>query len=251
MAISLNSPKYADVNSLAYQMHKKQQDRKKRRASIPEAITRYFRRNLDTTDYARFAAPITLAGDFSGSIDFLTTNTGNVALFSGDTFSVSSVAMDVNSGNVRLFCYNSSGVQQGVVQFSGAYNDGVLHTATFSFTGTVASLSVDGGTPVTGTWSSYDTASIGNLYRRANNSSIFDGILANLKIWDNGTLITDCPIDEPSGATIIDHASGNNATIINGLDADRGPFKEEPALWKGQNLTVPPWDSVDQELLKA
>ena len=52
MSISLNSPKYADTKSLAYQMHKKQQDRKRRKNPFePQAEERFFRHNEGGTDY--------------------------------------------------------------------------------------------------------------------------------------------------------------------------------------------------------
>ena len=107
MAISLNSPKYADVNSLAYQMHKKQQDRKKRRASIPEAITRYFRRNLGTTDYYSHAA-----------------------------VTVDRIVMDVlpNAGN------GNTGLPTG----APAVTDNVLQTIDFVYSGTISELCKNG-----------------------------------------------------------------------------------------------------------
>lgn len=89
------------------------------------------------------------------------------------------------------------------------------------------------------------------LARVGNTGSNASGIISNIKIWDDGVLIHGYPINEPSGATIFDTVSNQDGTIINGTDDDRGLFTKQPTLWKGQDLTVPPWDSIDQELLRA
>ena len=61
---TLNSPKYADPKSLAFQMYKKQQDRKQRiNPYVPQLEQRYFRRNEGST-YSATIPDVTHAGDF-------------------------------------------------------------------------------------------------------------------------------------------------------------------------------------------
>jgi len=203
-------------------------------------ITRYFRRNEGTTDYATIPA-ITLSGDFSGSVDFSTTTTGSATILDGSALDNANILIDIlGTGSVRIQSRNSSGIQQGVISVAGSFNDGAIHTADFSLVGTTASLSIDGGTPVTTNWGSYDTANIANLYRRPNGSNIFPGIIANLRIIDAGTLVRSYPINEPSGTAIFDEVSGQDGTIVNGSDDDRGLFQEvsRGGDWLGQEL----WD---------
>lgn len=98
------------------------------------------------------------------------------------------------------------------------------------------------------------TFTIGMRHNGTNSSYGFHyaGVIGNVVIRSSlGAIVNNYPINEPSGPTAFDTAGGDNAAIVSGLDTDRGRFTEQPTLWKGENLTVPPWDSVDQELLKA
>ncbi|MCP4929997.1 MAG: hypothetical protein GY918_13155, partial [Gammaproteobacteria bacterium] len=202
----------------------------------PPIVSRYFAWN-ETTRYATIPE-VTLAGDFSGVVQFATTSASQSTVFSGVSSNESSVIVDVKPGEVRFFAYNSGGELVGVVVFSGSYNDGVLHNVAFSLSGANASLSVDGGEPVIAAWVGYDTASIGVLYQRADGTGSFKGIIANLRIWDNSTLIRDYPIDDDSN-TLVDHASGQDGSVINGIQADWGLFEEQSTgEWLGQELVV-------------
>ncbi|MEH6451270.1 MAG: hypothetical protein V7765_21595 [Oleispira sp.] len=76
------------------------------------------------------------------------------------------------------------------------------------------------------------------------------GVIADFKLSVDGALIRNYPIND-NGSTIRDLVSGQDGTVVNGNADDWGLFKENPTSWEGQNLNVPPWDSVDQELIKA
>lgn len=212
--------------------------------------SRYFRINEASNDYATIP-PVSLSGDFSGSVEFSTTTTTQSSMLSGSASGVSSVVLDITiSGSVRLFAFNSLGALQGIAIAVGVFNDGVVRIASFSLVGTTATISVDGGTPATVQWLTMDGLDIRHLYRTADGTRKFFGILANLKIYDNSALVRDYPIDDGL-SDLREKVSGQNGSVING-EADRwGLFRELPTLWKGQNLTVPPWVSTDQELLKA
>ena len=127
-------------------------------------------------------------------------------------------------------------------------NDGRFHSVIISVSSGVLSIVIDGAldsSKAIGAGSSV----LDSLYKNTFGNNL-SGILANLKIYDNGTLIRDYPLDDNSNI-LRDKANGQSGTVINGNASDWGLFKELPTLWKGQDLTVPPWDSVDQELPKA
>jgi hypothetical protein len=224
-------------------MYKKQQDRKQRiNPYVPQLEQRYFRRNEGSTDYATIPE-VTLAGDFSGSIEFSTVLASGIdTLISGPVKNNSSLVLDVGVSAVRLLAYNSTGQLLPIVEINGSFNDGAIHTANFSLSGSTASLSVDSGAPQTAGWSASDVLNISNLYRRQDGSNTLAGILANLKIYDNGTLIRDYPLNDNS-STIRDKANGQNGTIINGNADDWGLFdKQADGDWLGQELVAQPVD---------
>lgn len=216
-----------------------------------DKISRYFRRNEGTTDYISIPA-VTLAGDFEISGEFSTTDATKTSTFiGGATITVSEAIVDIlSNGTVRFVVYDSSGSFVGLVTSSTGFNDGLLHTFNARMVGTTAELLVDGVSVGTSNFSLYDGVSLSNLYRRSDDTNLLTGILANLKIYDNGTLTRDYPLNEPKGtSTIYDLAGGNNGTIINGDDEDNGLFTQQAnGDWKGSGLEVPPWDSVDQTL---
>ena len=216
--------------------------------SIPPAVTRYFRRNEGTTDYAQFAAPITLASDFDLEIDVLATRLEQTIL--GTSSATNERVHFHTTATGALSLYSNT---HGTVQVSSfTIPTDVITRVGFSRQGDILKLkNISSGQEDSFTGFSGDIMEFDYLYNYYVATNIWQGILANLKIWDNGTLIHDLPIDEPSDATIFDKVGSNNATVINGIDADRGKFTEQPTLWKGRDLTVPPWDSVDQELSKA
>ena len=203
---------------------------------------RYFRRNEGTTDYAQFAAPIVLVDDFKIHFQAMM-QVDATGIFLGSSVDNNDYFGYLTGGRLRLR-FDGNTLDTPAASFpanrlAGGVIERVLGVISISVGGSVVA-SVSNTAPF-----KFDT-----LYRNFDGNNL-SGILANLEAWDNGVLVTDCPIDESSGATIFDTVGGNNATIINGLDADRGKFIEQPTLWKGENLTAPPWDSVDQELLKS
>ena len=176
--------------------------------SIPWFVTRYLRRNEATTDYG-IIPTATLSGDFSGSIDFSSITATQSSIFTGSLTGVSSLVLDITVGGaLRFFAFNSSGALQGIATVSGAFNDGAIHTAYFSLVGTVASVSVDDGAASTAEWNSMGGVNIGNIYRTADGTRKFSGILANLKIYDAGVLVRDYPINDNSNIL------ANKATVL-------------------------------------
>jgi len=199
--------------------------------------TRYFRRNKGSTDYATIP-DVTLAGDFVIEGSFLTSNSGSAGTFvGGTTISTAEVLLDIlTDGKVRFVVYSSSGSFAGLIQSAVGFNDGRLHTFKATMNGKSAELFVDGVSVGTGNYSSYDFVNTSRLCVRSNNTNPFNGILANLKIYDNGTLVRDYPINDNSN-TIRDLANGQDGTIINGNADDWGLFdKQANGDWLGQEL---------------
>ena len=79
----------------------------------------------------------------------------------------------------------------------------------------------------------------------------YEGVMANVVIRNTSDQITNDYLIDDNSDTLVDRVSGQNGTVINGNADDWGLFREFPTLWRGENLSVPPWDSVNQELPKA
>ena len=251
MSISLNSPKYADVNSLSYQMHKKQQDRKKRKASL----LRYFRLNEGTTD--GYEAGVRLIPDPLTHFDVEIALLGAVDVggtFFAQNISSSNASKELhvaqNFGALNIICGGSQTFLASPISTAGVYrliNDGVNYTLLRN------GVIIDTVPAIIGTASEPTaTTTIANRHDNSLGSYAFsyEGVIANTVIRNpSGVITNNYPIDDNEG-TVTDIAGGQDASIINGSADDWGLFKEKSTSWEGQDLTAPPWDSIDQELLK-
>jgi len=213
MPVTLNSPKLADPKSLQFQMWKKQQDRKRRKNPfVPELFERCFRRNEGTTDYATIPE-VTLTGDFVIEFGFLTSSTKDLqTLFSHDSTN-NEIGCDIqSSGNIRVFNFNAAGSLQTIlISPDGGLNDGLFHSVIIELSGLTPSITIDGVKTIGADWVGYDGAKISSLLRRVLAASReFEGILANLKIWDNGTLIRHYKLNDNSDIL------ANSATVLGG-----------------------------------
>lgn len=254
MAISLNSPKYADVNSLAYQMHKKQQDRKKRNASL----LRYFRLSEGGTDYLNIPS-VSTPGDYMFTFKVSTSSTvadSVILALATNTFSERLWVALVSGSGGLVIKVSTSGFTPS--QGTKVINDGVIHDVRFIKQGNDFSVYVDGVLDYTVTHTdplelagSYSViACAGRFFTGGTVTNHLNAVLSDLTYTSAGVLERDYPIND-NGNTIRDLVSGQDGTVINPNAGDWGLFKEKPTLWEGQNLTAPPWDSVDQELIKA
>ena len=306
-------------------------------------VQREFRTNEGSTDYATIPT-VTLAGDFVIELDFLTSSSAGTQVIIGDdhnnTYYVSLISNSVNvwiAGQNLIFDYVSDP------------RNGVFHAMRISLLGTALSVDIDGVLLGAQSVTPYAGANNFRLYNSNSFNALFSGILANLKIYDNGTLIRDYPINdgknilanvstalggeldgltyalttaiggvasvvlsslsvigktylvEVSYSGVVGDASvriggfsgpsftgtgtiefvatatttvsdilgaltgvtsgsvtvsikeaEGYGTIVNGNDDDWGLFdKQANGDWKGNGLSVPPWDSVDQVLVTA
>lgn len=206
-------------------------------------VRRYFRRNEGTTDYASIPE-VVLSGDFVISFDVLPEDTSTFHQMLSGTGCTFNIRVDdylaLVVGNSDTVLYSSEAVVRN------AFNSIKLSREGSSYTFEVNGVAET----VTGDVSDFLITRI--MGRETYGSlSPLRGILANLKIWDGGPLIRDYPLDDNS-STLVDNASGQNGTIINGNNEDWGLFtKQANGDWKGNGLDVPPWDSVDQVLVKS
>lgn len=228
---TLNSPKYADPKSLAFQMYKIQQERKNRKKFVPQLEQRYFRRNEGTTDYATIPE-VTLAGDFViefdslGGIDTYGRLLGNAASFDNE--------VRLNNNNTSLNMKFSGGALR-TINFDTVIDRNEFNRFKISRVSNVVTLTIN---KVAQAETVNDSAAfvLDTIHR--SNTRYNTGILANLKIYDNGTLIRDYPINDNS-STIRDLANGQDGTIINGNAGDWGLFdKQANGDWLGQELVV-------------
>tara|TARA_R110000744_G_scaffold380326_3_gene500748 strand:+ start:15186 stop:15677 length:492 start_codon:yes stop_codon:yes gene_type:complete len=113
--------------------------------------------------------------------------------------------------------------------------------------GTLVTLNVN-GTTVTGTTEL--PLIFDQIYKYLTGSGFnFVGVISDIRVTDNGTLIRSYAMNDNSDV-IVDSVNGQNGVVTNGSADDWGVFADKSTLWKGQGLTVPPWVSIDQELLK-
>ena len=80
-------------------------------------------------------------------------------------------------------------------------------------------------------------------------ATVSEGIFANVEMNSGGLPFRNYPISSNSN-DIPDTVSGQDGAVINGGDGDWGLFKDQTTLWKGHNLSTPPWSSAGQELVK-
>ena len=208
--------------------------------SIPSEVTRYFRRNLGTIDYALFASDISLTTSFVVEFDLLISpaTPDESKIMDGGTGGGTD-RLDVNWQRVNqaidargYFDVFVNGVENGVVADNNTFNAISLVRAA----GNADQL----------------TKIISTLYARVGNTgSNASIIVANLKISSAGTPIHSLAIDDDS-STLVDSIGGNNATVINGLASDWVLFTEQDTGdWLGQELVVNGGFDTDSDWVKG
>jgi len=220
---TLNSPKYADPKSLAFQMHKIQQERKNRKKFVPQLEQRYFRRNEGTTDYATIPE-VTLTGDFVIELEALVGSEQPFRTFISSA--ARNIELRVDASGTKFEIVGSIGALY-FVNGAPIVSGSTLVPMNEFFKITISRSTAGASTSINSLWS-----------RGSDFANNLKGILANLKIWDNGTLIRDYPLNDNS-STIRDLANGQDGTIINGNADDWGLFdKQANGDWLGQELVV-------------
>jgi hypothetical protein len=219
-------------------------------------ILRYFRLNEGTTDYATIPSIAMSAGvviefdvnapaqDDNNTISFR--NLGSL-----NTFGLASGGDLL--GNTKLRAFSNALPIVSTATSMDVFDD-IFHKVRFEYTIATARFRVlvDGveGIPSTALGYDFTGTDVITLWRDVTTGDEMKGVIANLKIYDAGTLIRHWPIGSNLG-TEADEVSGSIMTFVNGTADQWGLFREDPTFWKGQNLDSPPWASTDQELAKV
>lgn len=219
------------------------------KAGLVQAISninsRYFRRNEGTTDYATIPE-VTLAGDFEIEFDLMIAAGNNSVIF-GNSLTANNFFVVFADGKVRIRDDAANTIDSAI----GAYTFGRFNNVRIVKSGADVSCLLDGAEVFTGTSSGQLIIDLLYKYFSGLNAQ---GILANLKIYDNGTLIRDYPLDDNSD-TLRDRANGQIGTVINGNASDWGLFQKQATReWLGQELatissTPPLGDDSDPEFI--
>ena len=213
------------------------------RSALSEAIhtalsSRYFRRNEGTTDYANIPAAVT-STNCSISFDIYTNRSSVFYVFGNSSGFTSRISISTNgSFNVRTSTNNMA--------FDAPANTipvNIWTNVRLELSSGVLEVFINSSS--IGSNSTGGVFKIGQLFRNSTSVS-GTGILANLKIWDNGTLIRDYPLDDNSD-DLRELVSGQNGTVINGNASDWGVFQQQvTGEWLGQELaTVTELTTVD------
>ena len=220
-------------------------------------VSRYFRLNVGDTDGYEMGARLIPAPCAHFDVEF--TLLGDVDVggtFFSQNISSSNASKELhvsqNFGAVNIICGGSQTFLTSPISTAGVYrliNDGVNYTLLRNgvIIDTVPANIGIASEPTA-------TTTIANRHDNGLGSYAFSytGVIANTVIRNSsGDVVNSYLINEASGSVITDTIGGQDGTVVGGADADRGLFNEQHTLWKGQGLTVPPWDSVSQELLKA
>lgn len=206
------------------------------------AIVRYFRLNKGGPDYISIPE-IIFTSDFKITISIERDTSKATASLGGNNST--RVYQQIDG---RLELANVS----GGVFFTGALSgiaDGELFTVTMERIGPSLTAEILGVT-YNGTTTNTDTFSFLRIGTSNNITNHTTGVIADVEFYDSGVKIRNYPIND-NDTTIRDLVSGQDGTVLNGNADDWGLFTDQYTLWKGQDLTVPPWVSVDQELIKA
>jgi hypothetical protein len=204
---------------------------------------RYFRRNVGTADYATIPN-ITMSGDFAIEFDINAPVQDNRKVISYrntsnlNEFNITSSLIG-NDGKLRV---SSTSIPLINTATSMDVFDNIFHKVRFEYSIATTSFRVlvDGveGIAPTTTSFNFNTSDLISLWRRVNDGGYLSGIIANLKIYDDGTLIRHWPI-KSNASTEDDLVSGSTMTIANGTADQWGLFKEQSSGgWLGQNTAV-------------
>lgn len=193
-------------------------------------VSRYFTEFSEVAQsYVSIGTGILLgANALSIDIDFATDSSRS--LVSGDS-GVDVIDININGGLVRAFA-RVGGVLQDVLVGTTNVIDSKLHRASITYDAGSVSLWVDGAIEATGNWALNGSQVISTIGFRPANNTYFLGIIANVKIIDNGITALSMPINRyytPQRNVVLDESgNGNNGTFVN-IAAGRSKYYQQRA----------------------
>jgi hypothetical protein len=225
------------------------------RSLLGEVVTRNYRKNEATSNYATLPN-FTTSGSIIVEFDvYGPAQADNNTMSFRDNATLNSLGFGTGLvGNTSKFRVSSNTVPLVNSLTTMDVFDNVFHKVKFKYFVETANfiVLVDGveGIPLTQLGYNFTETDVITLWRDATTGDNLQGIIANLKIYEDSVLVRDYPINDNSN-TLKELVSGQDGAIINGTANQWGLFREFPSFWKGIDLNVPPWDSKRQELLKG
>ena len=215
----------------------------------PDVIGRYFTTfDAVANSYIELNNVISLSGDFDISVSVATTNTSDENhIIDSTSDELLKVTTNPLTGTVKYLVGNGSNWRVNIDSITSV-TDGVLHVIRVTKVGDDYTLYIDGVQEAT------DNTSLGvtpsNIYigRRADGANYWDGVIADVLIEDNGTLVLDMPIDGVynNGDPVVNNADPmNNGTFFNVAPDDSEFFTFESGIgWLGEELfTQSVWEN--------
>jgi hypothetical protein len=216
-------------------------------------LSRYFRRNEGTTDYAT-TSDITMDADVVIEFDINAPpqDDNNAVSFRNvsalNTFGVASGRDLADNAKMRIF---SNAVPVVDTATSMDVFDNIFHKVRVEYTLATTSVRVliDGVEGIAPTTLGYDFSQtdILTVWRDVTTGDEMAGIIANVEIFDAGTLIHKWAINSNSG-TETDTVGGAVLTYVNGTSDQWGLFqKQATGEWVGQNIVINGIFATDSE----
>lgn len=206
---------------------------------LPPAVQRYFTELASAGSQYYTIPEITLSGDFEIEWEMYASD------FSNNDFAQNSLAVNDDRVNINPsgnFIYKADGAFNSFGEVVASQNlNSKLNLFKLTRIGSIVSLYINAG--LIGAISSSDTLTLDNIGVANNNYA--DGIIANVRIKDNGVLVRSYNIDEDwVSSTVLNDSSGNDqhGAFINGTSADAQNYtfngNVSPNTWTGDDATV-------------
>ena len=223
---TLSSPRYASPESLEFQMHKKQENRKRRNKTQPPS-ERFFRFNEGTTDYYTIPSETLDTGD-SIKLNFTAPN----AMVATTEYLTDGTGAAINKGGVRLATAGGLLVESGGQDWaSQILLDGVsqpLGGFLYPLDGKIHTLEITSG---------FDGMNIARLCANEAGASSYTGVMFDVIITRAGAPTRSYAIDDNSD-NIEDSIGGFDGTVINGSNPDWSKFFSSGVDWVGEELVT-------------
>ena len=194
------------------------------------------------TQYFELVEPVTVTGDFEIALLAHPNLVGNGMIFSGGTGTDGFELFLNGSGNLS-FRYEGSTPSPFVESGAGDFDLYETHYIQVIRTGSDVQFFIDGN--LIGTFTLVGDIEIARFGQRVNSSTfVFDGILANIQIWQggdrrNGTLIHYWKLDETlvDSDVIVDSVGDLGEELVtNGtFDIDLSGWTADPAYYRWSN----------------
>jgi hypothetical protein len=194
--------------------------------------------DFDSTagQFLTFDTPITPSGNFSGDVEVFLSNSvsGNDTVFCGLDGNEDTIIMDISPSAVRFFAFVGTSLQSLISVSNPA--DNKLYKIYFSYSGTTASLRVQGASASTATWALNGSQNIADVGRREGSSNGFNKYIANLNITVGTSVVAKVKINQDFSKTSEAFNSANpsnNLTTTNITSSEFFTLSADKTQWNG------------------